>query len=114
MSPRPGFTLIEVIAAILLIDVGLLALVAGSAALMRQTNDVRARTAALRTAANRIEEIGAPGCGPASGQALLAGGGREIWAVDSLGNSTSELRDSVVYIARGEAHSVVLRTRRPC
>ena len=114
MHNRRGFTLVEVIIAVVLINVGLLALVAGSAVLIRQSAEMRARSAAVRAAANRLALLGATTCVARSGSATSAFGVREDWSVSVLANGVRELHDSVSYSAPTGTKSVVLRTRLPC
>jgi Tfp pilus assembly protein PilV len=114
MRSRRGFTLVEVLLAVLLIDVGLLALVATSAVLVRQTNALRLRNAALRTATNRIQQLGAGSCAATSGFAVTPDGVREQWSADSLGTGFLDVRDSVSFLVGSASHAVVLRTRVPC
>lgn len=113
VAPR-GFALVEVLLAVILINVGLLALVAGSAVLVRQATDLRIRRNALQLGTNRLQLLGAAPCGAASGAANGAAGVREQWSVDVMGNGVRDLRDSVIFSVRGELRSIVLRTRLPC
>jgi prepilin-type N-terminal cleavage/methylation domain-containing protein len=111
-----GFTLIEVIVAVVLIDVGLLSLVAGSTVLIRRAAESRAATAVLQAANNRLETIAGSSCATANiatGVAIGAGL-REAWAIEARPAGTRELRDSVTYTVQGRAHSIVMRTRIPC
>ena len=110
---RAVFTLVEVVVAVVLIDVGLLALVACSAVLIRQTAEMRARSAAVRAAANRLQLLGAS-CIVRSGSTGGPFGIREEWSVSLQSNGVHELRDSVSYAGASGARSVVLRTRLPC
>ena len=114
MRNRAAFTLIEVIVSVVLLNVGLLALVASSAVLIRQTSEMRARSAAVRAAANRLALLGATTCAARSGTASSAFGVREVWSVQVLDDGVRELRDSVSYSAPTGVKSVVLRTRLPC
>ena len=114
MRNRPAFTLVEVIVAVVLINVGLLALVASSAVLIRQSSEMRARSAAVRAAANRLALLGATTCTARSGSASSAFGVTEEWSVHILADGVRELRDSVSYSAPTGTKSVVLRTRLPC
>ena len=114
MRPRRAFTLVEVIIAVVLIDVGLLALVASSAVLIRQTAEMRARSAAVRAAANRLQQLGASTCAPAMGTAGGAYGIREHWSIQVLADGVRELHDSVTFTTPTGTKSVVLRTRLPC
>jgi prepilin-type N-terminal cleavage/methylation domain-containing protein len=110
---RAGFTLVELLVAIVLIQIGLLALVAGGASLVRQTTTTRARFAAINTAANRLQQLGATSCATTNGVAS-APGIAERWSATIQPNGTRELRDSVTFVAMGSTHSVVLRTRLTC
>src|SRR5438477_7969799 len=87
---RAGFTLIEVLVAVMLIDVGLLALAASSAVLVRQTTQARARIAALQAASNRLETLAAAPCVAGAGIVVAASGLREYWSADSIAVSTRE------------------------
>jgi len=113
MRSRRGFTLIEVVFAVVLIDVGLLALVAASATLVRRAGDLRARDTALRAATDRLQLLGATPCAGQSGSATSAGI-REAWTVSAPRNGSRELRDSVVFATTRGIGAVVLRTRLPC
>ena len=113
MRTRRGFTLVEVLVAVVLIDVGLLALVAGSALLVRQVNDFRLRNVALRAATNRLQQLGASPCAPASGTSV-GDGIREDWRVALSSSQSLDIRDSVTVTACASRPVVVLRTRLPC
>ena len=111
--PRAGFTLIELLVAVVLIEIGLLALVATGASLVRQTTTTRARFAAINVAANRLQLLGATLCATTSGTTNGAGV-IERWSADVQPNGTRELRDSVTFVAMGSMHAIALRTRLPC
>jgi type II secretory pathway pseudopilin PulG len=113
LNRRAGFTLVELLIAIVLIEIGLLALVASGASLARQTTTTRARFAAINTAANRLQQLGAVSCATTNG--IASGSGiTERWSATVQPNGTRELRDSVTFVAMGSTHSVVLRTRLTC
>jgi Tfp pilus assembly protein PilV len=112
--PRGGFTLIELLVAVVLIEIGLLALVATGASLVRQTTTTRARFAAINVAANRLQLLGATMCATTSGTTNGPSGVIERWSADVQPNGTRELRDSVTFVAMGSTHAVALRTRLPC
>lgn len=114
MRPRHGFTLLEVLIAVFLVDIGLLALVAASAVLVRQATDLRLRSTALRVATNRLQLLGAAPCIAASGTASGPSGVREQWGIDPPQNGVREIHDSVTYALSGSVKRVVLRTRLPC
>jgi Tfp pilus assembly protein PilV len=114
MRSRRGFTLAEVLLAIILIDVGLLALIAGSAVLVRQTNALRLRNAALRAATNRLQQLTAASCAATAGAATSADGIREVWTLVPLNGVIAEVRDSVTFSYGASTHGIVLQTRLPC
>ncbi|HEX3867928.1 MAG TPA: prepilin-type N-terminal cleavage/methylation domain-containing protein [Gemmatimonadaceae bacterium] len=111
---RGGFTLVEVLVAVVLVNVGLLALVAGSAVLVRRGNVAHARASAVRAASNRIEKLGVGGCASVSGESVAVNGIRERWSAIPIGIGTRELRDSVQFSADGAMHTVTLWTRLQC
>jgi prepilin-type N-terminal cleavage/methylation domain-containing protein len=114
LQPRRGFTLIELLIAVVLIEIGLLALVATGASLVRQTTTTRARFAAINAASNRIQLLGAMPCATTNGTSSGPRGVIERWSATVQSNGTRELRDSVTFVAMGSTHAIVLRTRLSC
>jgi prepilin-type N-terminal cleavage/methylation domain-containing protein len=114
MKNRRGFTLVELLVAVLLIDVGLLALVAGTAIVVRRHGELRLRTLAWSAASNRIQSLVADGCRHTTGMRVVAPGVTESWEAIDRGSGTRELRDSVAYAMSGATPAVVLRTRVAC
>src|SRR5262245_46928094 len=92
-----GFTLLEVLIALVLIAVGMLALVGSTAVLVRQTAEIRARAAAVRAAVNRLQRLGAVTCAPAVGSQTGAYGIHERWTVEVRTEGVRDLSDSVTY-----------------
>ena len=116
-SNRRGFTLAELLVAVVLVNVGLLALVGGSAAVVRRHTILRARSIAVQTAKTRIELLAALACGATSGSATSMNGVVETWSVAPLANGVRELSARVTFptpaAASGEGE-VLLRTRVAC
>jgi type II secretory pathway pseudopilin PulG len=115
-SPRrsrreSGFSLLELLVAILLVDVAILGIVHTHAIVVRNRNEMRARSAAVTAAAARIERILASPCTAGSGSSVLSTLA-ESWA-SSLDGQTREISDSIEFGASAP-HVVVLRTRFPC
>jgi len=106
-----GFSLLELLVAILLIDVALLAVARTHAVVVRQRNDGRMRSAAVNAAATRIEQLLASPCAAASGSSSLPASS-ETWSAQFDGH-TREVSDSVAFGVPAQ-HIVVLRTRLPC
>lgn len=102
----------ELLVALLIIDVGLIAMAGTTIALVRQRTDLHVRAAAVRAASTRLEWLGAGPCLPSSGTASSAEL-IERWNVQMESNATRELTDSVGFGREG-VHAIVLRTRLPC
>ena len=113
---RLAFTLVELLVALLLVEVGLLSLTGTTLVLIRERTAVRARAAAIRAASNRLQFLAAGPCEAASGAAIGPSTIREAWDAQLVPNAIRELRDSVVYGVYGvdSRHAIALRTRLPC
>ena len=117
LASRPGFTLAELLVAVVLVNVGLLALVGGSAALVRRHSAIRAQGIAVAVASSRLERLSVASCNAvpaASGTAMRADGISERWSIGSALNRTREVADSVSYWSHGERKVIVVRARVPC
>ena len=109
-TTRRGFTLIELLVALLLLDVGLLALVGFAAALYRDGNDTRSLARAWAVASARVERMASAPCGSLANGSVTSAGGASEWFAEALTpNETRTLADSVrVATSRG----VVIATLR--
>jgi len=110
---RSGFTLIEVIVALLLFTIGGLALVATSALVGREMNTNAVRERAGRIAASRLEILRA-GC-------LSAASGRETfqqveseWSVAFLDSTRLSVVERVSYQAAEGLRTNLFRAVLPC
>ena len=106
-----GFSLLELLVAILLVDVAILAIVHTHAIVVRNRNETRARAAAVNAAAARIEQILASPCVAGTGSALQRASA-EFWSA-RLDATTREISDSIEFGA-STPHRFVLRTRSQC
>ena len=119
-----GFTLVEVIIAIVILMIGVIALMGASAMVSRMIGSGRHSTQAVEVATRRLENLRTiaystdPPCtagtftsGTASGT-----GYTETWTVANSAGSTvlRTVRDSVQYQAATGPRSVVLETRIVC
>lgn len=91
-SRERGFTLIEVLISIIILSVGVLALLQGSAAVTRMLRDGRERSRATAMATTRLERIRqlarttTPNCTSlTSGSQSYANGTTEAWTVAGTG-----------------------------
>ncbi len=111
--PPHGFTIVELVVAMMLVAVGLLSLVGASSILVRRRYEAQQRLEAVAAAANRVAQLSSAGCLPTSGTTGTSPGFAERWSVTPGPNATREIVDSVHFGAR-PAHDVVIRTRLPC
>jgi len=106
-----GFTLLELVVAILLVDVAILAVLHTHAVVVRNRNEMRARSAAVDAATARVEQIIASPCVAAAGSTLIPSSA-EFWS-SSVDATTREISDSMVFGVSAR-HTFVLRTRSSC
>lgn len=113
-TSRSGFTLVEVLVAIILIEIGLLALTTATGIVIREITVARARTAVLEVARNRLEALASSPCTELAGSATDLNGNREDWSAHLLPVATREVRDSVSFALQRITGALVLHTRTPC
>ena len=112
---RRGFTLVELLVALLLLDVGLLALVGFATALYRDGNDTRASARAWAIASARLERMASVSCGgPSVGSVESLGGVSEWFAEAAAPNDTRILADSVRVVTSRGVEIATLRTSARC
>lgn len=125
MSTERGFTVVEVVVAMLVLIIGATALVGSSGLVSRQIGRGRAigtatqvatqRLETLRRAANRRTAVGGARClhgSFASGTATTLGMS-ESWGVDAGGTLRNAV-DTVTYSRTGGTSRVILRTLIAC
>jgi Tfp pilus assembly protein PilV len=113
MRLRRGGTLLELLVALVLLDLALLSLATVGAVTVKRLGDSGRRSRAALAAANRLERLAALPCGAMSGgTARLERGVDESWTVERLSHSV-ELTDSIEIDTR-PAERVVIRRRVSC
>jgi prepilin-type N-terminal cleavage/methylation domain-containing protein len=119
---RSGLTLIEVLIAIIVLGVGIVALAGSSAMVTRMIGRGKAETHAAEAAARRIEILRhtaystSPRCtapGFASGGPVLTNGVTESWSVPASGK-IRKVRVTVSYLTIRGSRSAVLETGIEC
>lgn len=113
--PR-GFSLIEVLVALVLFEFGMLALVASSAVAARNLGVANRRLHAQWLATDRVEELRTTACGTPTpaGRAAAPGGLTEFWRVEAVG-ARRVLSDSVdLPLPNGRRSHVVARAWMLC
>ncbi|HSB53750.1 MAG TPA: prepilin-type N-terminal cleavage/methylation domain-containing protein [Gemmatimonadales bacterium] len=119
MKSRDGFTLVEVLVAIMVLTTGLLAVAAGSGSIYRMLGSGRRSSAAAAVAQNRLEAIRRianrtnPRCTDGSlvsGNATQAGGIAERWIVAGTGASRTITEIVVAPTSRGTSTDTIFAT----
>jgi prepilin-type N-terminal cleavage/methylation domain-containing protein len=119
---RLGFTLIEILVAVLVLGVGIVALVGTSAGVTRMIGRGKIETRAALAASRRMETLRlagyatSPRCtdpGFASGGPVLSGGMTESWLVPSTG-LVRRVRVTITYLTPRGTREAVLETALTC
>jgi Tfp pilus assembly protein PilE len=112
---KTGFTLIELLIALVLLDVGVLALVGLAASISRNGDDSRLGANALSVAAARLERTASTSCtGASAGIARMSHGVTERFSDLPAPNGTRVIIDSVSYVTTRGPQTIVLQTGARC
>lgn len=114
-APRAGFTLVELVVAILILTVGILGLASTAAIVTRNMGSAAQQTIAAQTAQSRFETLRSNyNCAALSSGSATAGKNvREWWTVTN-GVGVVMIRDSVVFRVRGQQKFQVYQSMLPC
>lgn len=110
---RSAFTLVELLVALVLVAIGLLALSATTALVVHELGSAAARSAVGMSLRNRVERFMLAPCAVASGDVVSPHGVRETWRTTLAENSAS-LRDSATLLDRRRTRTIVTEARRLC
>ncbi len=119
---RLGFTLTEVLVAVLVLGVGIVALVGTSGSVTRMIGRGKIETRAAQAASRRLETLRLAGyatlprCtdpGFASGGPVLSGGMTESWLVPPTGR-VRKVRVTVTYLTARGPREAILETALTC
>ena len=111
--PRDAFTLVELLVALVLVAIALLALSATTALVVRELAGAAARSTAGMALRNRVERFLLLPCATAASAEAVQHGVRERWQTTAV-DSAASLRDSVSLMDRRRERAVVVEARRQC
>ena len=97
---RDGFTLAEVILAMVILSVGLLALASGSMGVIRQMRSGNQAAVAAMVAQSRIEKMRSKTCTAISTGSATTNRLSEKWTVTSINARLSAVAETVTYVPR--------------
>ncbi len=112
---RRGFTIIELVVAIIIMTVGVLALATGSAGVARQMRAGNQSAVAAIVGQARLENIRSLGCSSLANGTATTRGMTEKWAITWLSSRSRVVTESVTYVPRAKvSRTLALRSVVPC
>ncbi len=110
-----GFTVVEVLVALVIVTVGLLGVAGASATALRASSAALREREATTRARSRLAALEAAGCAiAASGELHLANGISDRWTVDAPVNGVRLLNVRAEWDDTGRRRSVLLRSALLC
>ena len=110
---RRGFTLVELIIAIVILVVGVLGLASTAAVVMQQITASSMQTRAAMMGQSRLERLRSFPCANMTAGTATSNGITETWRV-TLNARTATLVNVVTWSERRVARSVTFTSERPC
>jgi prepilin-type N-terminal cleavage/methylation domain-containing protein len=115
LKARAGFTIIELVVAIIIMTVGVLALATGSAGVAKQMRAGNQSALAAVIAQSRMETVRSLGCTSLSNGTSTTRGMTEKWNITWLSSRTRVVTESVTYVPRARvSRTLALRSVVPC
>ncbi|CAN5919470.1 hypothetical protein BH11GEM1_BH11GEM1_36100 [soil metagenome] len=113
---RPGFSVVEVMVALIVVSVGLLAIAGSTALTLRTSLDATRRHAAAEQAASRVARLTAGGCDRAAGGRAASADGQmtEQWSVGARVNGFLVVSDTVRWTSARGARTFSLASAIAC
>lgn len=110
---RGGFTLVEVMVAMLILTIGLLGLATTSAVVIRQMGDAGRMGVAASVAQSRVEKLRLANCTTTKTDSSTARGVKEKWTITPLSRS-ARIDLTITYNTRNGLRSQSYRSTVPC
>jgi type IV pilus modification protein PilV len=110
---RRGFTLVELIIAIIILVVGVLGLASTAAVVMRQITASSMQTRAAMMAQSRLEQLRSVPCANMANGNAASKGVTETWRV-TVNARTATIVNVVTWTERRTPRSVTFTSERPC
>jgi prepilin-type N-terminal cleavage/methylation domain-containing protein len=114
---RRGVSLVELLVALSILSVGLLAIVGTSGAVARSLGESRADNTAAQVATSRFEYVAGKACTSltlSNPVTVTTRGVTEKWTVTDGGNNTRQVVDSISWVTREGTRRQTFTTLLPC
>ena len=116
-QPRRGVTLVELIVAMTILTVGLMAIVGVSASVARSLGESRSDNLAAIAAESRFEKVAGDACSGLTLNTAFTATNRNVsekWIIQDGGNNTRLVIDSVSWTTRRGTRKLAFQTLLPC
>jgi type IV pilus assembly protein PilV len=112
---RPGFTLVELIVAMLMLTIGLLGLAGVGAVVLKQMKGGTYQTIAASIAQSRFEQFEGDPCTSITNGSATVRGMTETWTTSAVGLRAKTIRDTVSFVGtNGLTKKVGIQTVVAC
>ncbi|MEO6436928.1 MAG: prepilin-type N-terminal cleavage/methylation domain-containing protein [Tepidisphaeraceae bacterium] len=111
---RGGFTLVELIVAMLMLTIGLLGLAGVGAVVLKQMKGGTYQTIAASIAQSRFEQLEGDACTTIASGSATVRGMSETWTVTPLGVRAKTVRDTVTFAGTRGIKKVGIHTVIAC
>lgn len=111
---RAGFTIVELLVALMIFAVGMLGLAATAGSVTKMMGGAKRQVIAANIAQSRLEKLRSSPCGTLASGVDTTRGVINVWTVTTVTRGKS-IKDSVVFpIGRGQVRARVYMTTLPC
>jgi prepilin-type N-terminal cleavage/methylation domain-containing protein len=115
LQARAGFTIVEMVVAIMVFTVGVMGLAGTAAYVARQMNGGMQQTLAATIAQSRIDSIAGTGCRAVASGTATKQGISERWTIDRPANfNVLRVTEQVTWTSAGRTRSQLYTASFPC
>lgn len=114
MTSERGFTIAELMVAVVIFSIGLLALAGTAATAMTMLTSTQSRTIAAGVAESRFERIRTTACASRAGGSATTRGIAEVWTLARLAQAEDDVTVSVTFLSNHRPRTETFRSFIPC
>ena len=110
---RRGYTIVELLVAVMIFSVGLLAMAGTASVIMSTLTSTQSRTIAASVAESRFERVRATPCVNRAAGSALSRGISEAWTLDRLARA-DDVTVNVTFLSNRRQRTETFRSFLPC